>query len=154
MLNFITPVKAVIAGIALAGGLLLWHLWGELQEANKTIGQKQEEIRTLEGDLIAAAESIRKQQKTLSSLQEISRERADRNTELEGKVSDLDGRLKLLAGEAITAGETEKQEGSDDEQVCNFYSDDVPGGFINLLRDATQAANGNRDQGGTDASGS
>lgn len=148
MPSFLTPLRVALAVISVSAGLLVWHLWGELNEANKTIGAKQEEIRTLEGDLLAAAESVRKQRETLDDLREVSKTRAADNAELENKVGDLQGRLSTLARDADDAEAQPDTETTTDETVCNFYRNDVPGGFIDIMRDATRAANGD-DQGGS-----
>lgn len=153
MLNFLTPLRAVAGGVAIAGGLLMWHLWGELEQANTTIGEQKSEIRGLQADLISAAETTRKQQQTITDLQDVSRSRAADAAELSNRVGDLQSRLGQLAREADQIPPTEIIEVSNDEHSCNFYRNPVPEQFLDLMRDAARAANGNGDQASTDITG-
>lgn len=150
MFSFITPLRAVIGGIAIAAGLLMWHLWGELETANKTIGEQKSEIRGLQADLISAAETTRKQQQTIADLQEVSKARADNAAELSNRVGNLQSQLSQLARESDSPSGQQSNEVSNDETTCNFYRNGVPEQFLDLMRDAARAANGNSDQASTD----
>ena len=150
MFSFITPLRAVIGGIAIAAGLLMWHLWGELETANKTIGEQKSEIRGLQADLISAAETTRKQQQTIADLQDVSKARAEDAAELSNRVGSLQSKLSQLARESDKPGVQQNREVSNNETTCNFYRNGVPEQFLDLMRDAARAANGNSDQASTD----
>lgn len=151
MLNFITPLRAVVGGIAIAGGLLIWHLWGELDQANQTIGEQKTEIRGLQADLISAAENARKQQQTITDLQDVSENRAADAAELSNRVGTLQSKLTQLARDADKPKPGDNTGVQTDETTCNFYRNSIPTDFLNLMRDAARAANGDAARASTNA---